>query len=149
MHSVVQQGRAAHARLVTLAALFLCCLVIGRVRCEDFVQPDTAFTKQAGGTMRDRSGWTPLFKLCMTGGNFAVNILYVFPAADAAVLKAPANLTQWDAPWILLYPESNWQDAFFYIVSVFCPSTPAATPLHLCDAAFRRATVVAASLLQT
>jgi len=122
MQSMIQQGRAGLLRRMPLAAVFLCFLVIGCVHCEDFVQPDTSTTKQTGGAMLETKGWTPLFKLCLTAGISLVDVTYMFPASSSAALKAPYNLSQWEAPWILLYPESSWQDAYFYIVSAPCSS---------------------------
>jgi len=131
MQSMIQQGRAGLLRRMPLAAVFLCFLVIGCVHCEDFVQPDTSTTKQTGGAMLETKGWTPLFKLCLTAGVSLVDVTYVFPASSSAALKAPYNLSQWEAPWILLYPESSWQDAYFYIVSAPCSSPNPSQPQHV------------------
>ena len=42
---------------------------------------------------------------------------YFFPSSYAITLGQPYNSSESGSPWIMLYPESKWQEAYFYVVS--------------------------------
>jgi hypothetical protein len=96
-----------------------------------FGAPDVTTTQLVGGATFESQSWAFLFKLCMSAGSHDVAVTYVFPASAATRLSAPYNMSETTAPWIMLYPESNWQDAYFYIVSAEVASVPAAITASL------------------
>jgi hypothetical protein len=130
---VSSQLRPLHR--VLLAVVLLFCLSVARVQSQPALgAPDVTTTQLAGGALLESQSWTFLFKLCIGAGSHDVAVTYLFPASSASSLSFPYNLTEHKAPWIMLYPESNWQDSYFYIVSVLIHAVflTAAACLTLC-----------------
>jgi hypothetical protein len=125
----------------SLIALWLCCLGVARVQSQPpLAAPDVTTTQIAGGALQESRYWTPLFKLCMGAGSHNVVVKYFFETTAAVALGAVYNLTELKAPWIMLYPESNWQDSYFYIVSAkaIAPPSSAAGLVSACLILFCR-----------
>jgi hypothetical protein len=103
-----------------LVIAFLCCMGFFCIHCQ-LDAPDVSTTRQIAGAINEARVWSPLFKLCVGEGTHNIVVNYFFPAAASAVLSPiiPYNMTNLKAPWVLLYPEANWQEAFFYIVILF------------------------------
>lgn len=102
-----------------MAAVLLYFLGVARVQSQPPLgAADVTTTQFAGGALYESQSWSFLFKLCMSAGTHDVVVTYLFPAFAAPILSVPYNLTEHKAPWIMLYPESNWQDSYFYIVSL-------------------------------
>jgi len=131
MQGPLQRGWLRLLRRAPLAALLLYCLGVARVQSQPPLgAPDVTTTQMAGSALFEARSWTPLFKLCMGAGSHDVVVSYKFPSSAATSLGVLYNITDWTAPWIMLYPESNWQDSYFYIVSVKAPAVPS-FGLHL------------------
>ena len=103
--------------LLLWAALY--CLCFAGVRSQPFSPFDplqVATTQRAGGELRQMRHWSFLYKLCVGPGLHTVVAKYFFPVSSQLALGAAYNSSQLESPWIMLYPESKWQDAYFYIV---------------------------------
>jgi hypothetical protein len=102
--------------LLILAALSCLCFA---VVMSQFSGPTSSTTQRAGGELRQNRHWSYLFKVCVGPGTHTIVVKYFFPFSSMLTLSQPANYTESEAPWIMLYEEANWQDAYFYIVSCF------------------------------
>ena len=119
MQHTLQKGRSVLSRRFPLAAVFLCvCLACIHGQPIDYSADSIATTRLVGGALEEARFWTPLFKLCIGPGRHHIVANYFFPASSAALLSKPYNLTETSAPWVLLYPESTWADAYFFIVRI-------------------------------
>jgi hypothetical protein len=76
-------------------------------------------TQWASGEMLERRFWSYLYKICVGAGTHSVVAKYFFPATYFDAFSEAYNTSLPDAPMVMLYPESRWQDAYFYIVSCF------------------------------
>jgi hypothetical protein len=102
-------------RRCLLVWLALYCLCFAGVPSSGL--PGQSTTQRAGGELRTNRYWSYLYKLCAGPGIHTVVAKYFFPASAVLALGQAYNSSELESPWIMLYPESKWQDAYFYVVS--------------------------------
>lgn len=105
-------------RRVLLILAALSCLCFAAVRSQISSTPSST-TQRASGELRQNMHWSFLYKVCISPGSHTVLVKYFFPSSSMLTLSQPSNYSESEAPWIMLYQESKWQDAYFYIVSCF------------------------------
>ena len=103
---------------VHLILAALSCLCFAAVRSQ-LSSPNSSTTQRAGGELRQNRHWSYLYKVCVGPGAHTVVAKYFFPSSSMLTLSQTSNYSESEAPWIMLYQESKWQDAYFYIVSCF------------------------------